>query len=133
MISFTIWATLLFWDAKCSLPVPPPPPFRVSETSQTSRGWAPYCHTETINGIHTQTSGGGIKRFKDTAGEMTLLTDQKAMQDLVRSVIEREVAMGLHAVAPGSNPGLELFPVVSDKTLPRIVNSQLAFAASWGT
>ena len=64
---------------------------------------------------------------------MTLLTDQKAMQDLVRSVIEREVAMGLHAVAPGSNPGLELFPVVSDKTLPRIVNSQLAFAASWGT
>ena len=38
-------------------------------------------------------------------------------------------SLGLHAVAPGSNPvltsGLDLFPVDLDSTLPRFVNSQL--------
>ena len=38
-------------------------------------------------------------------------------------------ALGLHAVAPGSNPvltsGMDLFSVVPDLTLPRFVNSQL--------
>ena len=37
--------------------------------------------------------------------------------------------LGLHEVAPGSNPiltsGLDLFPVVPDSTLPCFVNSQL--------
>ena len=38
-------------------------------------------------------------------------------------------ALGLHAVAPGSNPvvtsGLDLFAVVPDSTLPRFVKNQL--------
>ena len=38
-------------------------------------------------------------------------------------------ALGLHAVALGSNPvltsGLDLFPVVPDSTLPHFVNSRL--------
>ena len=38
-------------------------------------------------------------------------------------------ALGLHAIAPGSNPvltsGLDLFPVVPDSILPCFVNSQL--------
>ena len=38
-------------------------------------------------------------------------------------------ALGLHTVAPGSNSvltsGQDLFPVVPDSTLPRLVNSQL--------
>ena len=37
--------------------------------------------------------------------------------------------LGLHPVAPGSNPvltsGQDLFPVVPDSTLPRFVNSNL--------
>ena len=38
-------------------------------------------------------------------------------------------ALGLHSVAPGSNPilssGLDIIPVVPDSTLPHFVNSQL--------
>ena len=45
-------------------------------------------------------------------------------------------ALGLHAVAPGSNPvltfGLDLFPVVPDSTPPRFVNSQLAASRQLG-
>ena len=45
-------------------------------------------------------------------------------------------ALGLHAVAPGSNPiltsGLDLFPDVPDSTLPRFVNSQLVASCQLG-
>ena len=45
-------------------------------------------------------------------------------------------ALGLHAVAPGSNPvitsGLDLFPVVPDSTLPCFVNSQLVASRQLG-
>ena len=45
-------------------------------------------------------------------------------------------ALGLHAAAPGSNPvltsGLDLFPVVPDSTLPRLVNSQLVASCQFG-
>ena len=44
-------------------------------------------------------------------------------------------ALGLYAVAPGSNPiltsGQDLFLIVPDSTLPRFVNSQLVAPASW--
>ena len=46
------------------------------------------------------------------------------------------MALGLHAVALGSNPvllsGLDLFSVVPDSTLPRFVNSQAWPPAHWG-
>ena len=45
-------------------------------------------------------------------------------------------ALGLHVVAPGSNPiftsGLDLFVVVLDSTLPRFVNSQLVASCQLG-
>ena len=45
-------------------------------------------------------------------------------------------AEGLHAVVPGSNPGLascmDLFPVVADSTPPRFVNSQLVASCPLG-
>ena len=45
-------------------------------------------------------------------------------------------ALGLYAVAPGSNPvltsGLNLFPVVPDSTLPRFVNGQLVASCQLG-
>ena len=47
------------------------------------------------------------------------------------------MALGLHAVAPGSNPvlasGLDLFPVVPDSILSRFINnSQLVASCSDG-
>ena len=45
-------------------------------------------------------------------------------------------ALGLHAVALASNlvltPGLNLFPVVPDSTLPCFVNSQLVASCQLG-
>ena len=47
-------------------------------------------------------------------------------------------ALGLHTVAPCSNPdpvlisGQELFPVVPDSTIPRFVNSQLVASCQLG-
>ena len=45
-------------------------------------------------------------------------------------------ALGLHAVAPGSNPvltsGQGLFPIVPDSTLPCFVNSQLVASCQLG-
>ena len=45
--------------------------------------------------------------------------------------------LGLHAVAPGSNPVLtssqDLFPVVPDSTLTRSADSQLLPPASWAS
>ena len=45
-------------------------------------------------------------------------------------------ALGLHVVAPGSDPvrtsGLDLFSVVPDSILPRFVNSQLVASGRLG-
>ena len=45
-------------------------------------------------------------------------------------------ALGLHAVAPGSNPvltsGLDLFSVVPDSAPPRFVNGQLVASRQLG-